>query len=106
MYIFNLKASRHRPVPRDVEEIIDLMMIKPFVKIPDPSLSIKLGTYASELKNKGILKLYRNGNDKETIACLTINNFVRPNSVSKETGKLTKYIFIDTLIPKNYLDLI
>ena len=106
MYEFELKRARHSPVPKDIEELIDKMMGKPFVKILDPQITRKLGVYASELKNNGILRVYQNKYNTETIACLTINNYVRPNSVSKKYGRTPKYIFIDTLIPKNYLDLI
>ena len=102
VYVFRLKRSRHRPPPQDVERILDLLIMKPFVEIPTMS-SKKLGQYTSELKNKGLLRIYWNKDANESIARLKINNFVRPNSVFKKQGKFTEYVFEDTLIPKKEL---
>lgn len=104
MYEFLLKRSRHSPVPKDIELLIDKMLNRPFVRIPDGQTNRKLGIYAGELKDKGILRTY-NGNN-EIIACLTINNYVKPNSVIKELGRTPKYRFLETLTPKNYLELL
>lgn len=102
-YVFSLKGCRHKRVPRDVEYLLDQLIMQPFVEIPDSSLSKKLGRYTSELKNKGLLRIYWNKDDNASIARLKINNFVRPNSVFKNKGKLTEYVFKDTLIPKKEL---
>ena len=82
--------------------ICTLLIMKPFVEIPTMS-SKKLGQYTSELKNKGLLRIYWNKDANESIARLKINNFVRPNSVFKKQGKFTEYVFEDTLIPKKEL---
>ncbi len=104
MYEFHLKRSRHSPVPKDVEEVIDRMMNRPFIRIPEGQTTKKLGIHAKELKKRGLLKIYK-GPD-ETIACLTINNFVEPNSILKISGRSVKYRFKNTLTPKNYLELL
>ena len=100
MYVFPLKRSKHAPVPKEIEFYMDKLINEPFVILPDPNLSWKLGVYAKELRERGILHLSSDIKLNEPIAVLKINNALRPNSVKKRKGKTIEYIFQDTLLPK------
>jgi len=99
-YIFNLKASRHNSVPKDIEIFLDYLITKPYLPLPNANFSRKLGKYTQELKKKGLLRIYWNGLDQDSIAILKINNYIRPNSVFKRKGKQIEYVFEDVLIPR------
>lgn len=100
MYTFPLKASRHKPVPKIIEYYMDRLINEPFVILPDTNISWKLGVYAKELRERGLLHISSDLKLKEPIAILKINNALRPNAVTKRKGKTIEYIFEDTLLPK------
>lgn len=98
-YTFSLKRSKHRSVPTEIKNIIDELIEQPFVILPDVSYNKKLGIYASELRRLGLLHISTDSMLNESIARLRINNYLKPNSVYKKTGKRTEYIFDTLLVP-------
>lgn len=101
VYVFNLKASRHKSPPRDVELALDTLINCPYLTLPNKELSWKLGLFAKELRDKGLLHISSDLKTGEPIAILKVNNFIRPNIVSKKSnGKYPSYVFEDTFIPK------
>ena len=100
MYRFTLKASRNKPVPKDVEFYMDELINNPFVIFPNTEISWKLGLFCKELRRRKILHISSDERLKEPIGILKINNAIRPNSVVKHKSKTIDYIFSDTLLPK------
>jgi len=101
MYVFALKSSRHKPVPKEIENMLDVLISEPYVILTDPNLSWKLGHYAKDLRDRKLLHVSSDLKLKESIAILKVNNYYRPNIVKKRrNGKTIEYIFEDTLIPK------
>lgn len=99
MYEFDLK----RGIPT-IEELMDRAMDQPHVYLPkDPVTARTFGIYIAPLKKAGFLKIYSTSahdSEYESIVVLKINNFYKPNNVTKQKGKKIKYIFKDTLIPR------
>ena len=99
VYVFGLKRSRHKAVPANIEKIFDELINKPFIVLPDTSYNKKLGVYGSELRKMGLLHVSTDFLSNEPVAYLKINNYIKPGSIVKKSGKRVEYIFENLFIP-------
>jgi len=99
MYEFILLKSKKST---DIEKIFDMLIMQPFVTLPDSKSASKLGKYAQALRScdQRILHISTDHGLGENVAILKINNFVKPGSVTKRDGKKKiTYEFKDLFFP-------
>ena len=98
MYEFIIPRSKKS---LDIEEVFDRLITQPFCVI-DGKTASRLGKYAKDLRKKDqkILHISTDPILNENIAILKVNNYVKPGSVSKKTGKKRiVYEFQDLFFP-------
>jgi len=98
MYEFTIPRSKKS---LEIEMIFDKLIMQPFCLI-DGKQASKLGKYAKDLRraDQHVLHISTDHVLNENIAILKINNYIKPGSVNKKSGrKKIVYEFKDLFIP-------
>ena len=95
MYSFKIKSQY-----KEIEDLMDEMLVKPIIIIKEPKQASKLGQIAKPLRDEGVLNISRDKHLGESVAFLKINN-VNGKKVKKKKGRDIEYLFENMMVPPN-----